>query len=88
MIYLIEKEAYNWISCNRMYRYLLSNFCTYYEGITTGAYTQNYVQLFDYLTSIVVFLIIKYIFTVKQSEKVGVEKVICLGGSLTFGIIC
>lgn len=65
---------------------LLSNFCTYYEGITTGAYTQNYVQLFDYLTSIVVLLIIKYIFAVKWSENVGVEKVICLGGSLTFGI--
>ena len=65
---------------------LLSNLCTYYEGITTGTYTQNYVQLFDYLTAIVVFLIIKYIFNLKWSIKNDIGKLIGFLGSLTFGI--
>lgn len=67
---------------------VLSNLCTLYEGRTTGKYTQNYVQLFDYLTAIVVFLIVKYLFVAKRpslsSGKIG--KVICFCGSLTLGI--
>jgi len=67
---------------------LLSCFCTYYEGITTGKYTQNYVQLFDYLTTIVVFILIKYVTTrkYKKLSEGNVAKMVCVAGSLTFGI--
>lgn len=66
----------------------LSNMCTYYEGITTGTFTQNYVQLFDYLTAIITFLLIKYIFVVwKPTWNDGMQgKIICTVGSLTLGI--
>lgn len=39
---------------------LLSNICTYGEGALNGSYTQNYVQLFDYVTAIVAYIVIKY----------------------------
>ena len=39
---------------------MLSCVFTYYEGIQTG-FTQNYVQLFDYLTTICAFILIKKI---------------------------
>lgn len=66
----------------------LSNLCTYYEATTLGTYTQNYVQLFDYLTAIVVFLLAKsMVFKVAQKRyKYEITKVIYLVGSLTFGI--
>lgn len=67
---------------------LLSCLCTLYEGKTTGTYTQNYVQLFDYLTTIVAFITIKYIVTVAvpQLSQGKLSKIICLIGSFTFGI--
>lgn len=43
---------------------LISSICTYYEGETMGGYTQNYVQLFDYVTAMLAFLVIKYLFVV------------------------
>lgn len=60
---------------------------TYYEGIHTG-FTQNYVQLFEYLTAICVFIFIKKICnhgtSILQKPKIG--KIITVLGSLTFGI--
>lgn len=66
---------------------LISSICTYYEGETTGTYTQNYVQLFDYVTTIVAFLLIKYLFVVRM-KKINdtAKKIITTAGSLTFGI--
>ena len=67
---------------------LLPCICTYWEGITTGKFTQEYVLLFDYATSIVAFLVIKYLMVCglpKLSEG-KVAQVICYIGSLTFGI--
>lgn len=66
----------------------LSCLCTLYEGKSTGSYTQNYVQLFDYLTSISSFIIIKYmveVFIPQLSEGMISEAVYRMG-SLTFGI--
>lgn len=67
---------------------ILSCICTYWEGSTTGTYTQNYVQLFDYVTTIIAFLIIKYIFTeiIRLSSTGKMQDVICYIGSLTLGI--
>ena len=67
---------------------VLSCLCTYYQGITTGKFTQKYVQLFDYMTAIAAFIFIKSI-VVKglpflSRGKPG--KMICFLGSLTFGI--
>ena len=67
---------------------LLSNLCTYYEAATKGTYTQNYVQVFDYLTAIVAFLTIK-VLTVMMTDKdhkIQTMKKIEFMGSLTFGI--
>lgn len=67
---------------------LLSNLCTYYEASNTGYYTQNYVQLFDYLTAIVAFLTIKALTVIitDKDHKIQAMKKIEFMGSLTFGI--
>lgn len=66
----------------------LSCLCTKYEWILTGAYTQNYVQLFDYLLTIVIFLLVKYIVTVAfvRLQEGILAKLVCNIGTLTFGI--
>lgn len=65
----------------------ISCICTYYEGINIK-FTQNYVQLFDYVTAIVVFILIKEIVERKltTSKIPKISKIICLIGGLTFGI--
>lgn len=66
---------------------IFSCICTTYQGVTSGQYSQNYVQLFDYTSAIYVFIIIKYIVVVQLDNLKGkVEKYIVLLGSLTFGI--
>lgn len=67
---------------------LLSCACTYYEAKTTGQYTQNYVQLFDYITAIAAFLLIKY-FTLQKFSKFFTGRIgnsIRYIGSLTLGM--
>ncbi len=66
----------------------LSCLCTFYEGRTIGTYTQNYVQLFDYLTAIAFFIIIKYIvlMVVPQLGEGRLSEIIYQIGPLTFGI--
>lgn len=66
----------------------LSCLFTYHEGRSTGKFTQNYMQMFDYVTAMGAFILIKYFVTVacpKLSEG-KISKVVCLIGSLTFGI--
>lgn len=64
---------------------MLSNLCTYYEALKTGHYSQNYVQLFDYVAAIVTFLIIKYATVTMETPK-SISQAINLVGGLTFGI--
>ena len=68
---------------------LLSCGCTYYEGTHDEmVFTQNYVQLFDYLTAICVFITIKY-YCIQYdgfSTHPNLVRVIGIIGSLTFGI--
>ena len=59
---------------------IFSCLATYWEGTTTGTYTQNYVQLFDYVTTIVAFLLLKKMFCECKWSWIPVI------GSLTFGI--
>lgn len=65
----------------------LSCLCTYHEGWTTGQYTENYVQLFDYISTICVFLLVK-VFVTRTQDQIGpaVKAAVCMAGSLTFGI--
>lgn len=64
----------------------LSILCTYWEG-KTGEYTQNYVQLFDYVTAIVSFILIKYFVTkVPLMSEGKMAEIICRLGPLTFGV--
>lgn len=66
----------------------ISCLCTFCEGKFVGTYTQNYIQLFDYLIAIAVFLLIKYIVLVivPESSDGKFAGTIRLVGSLTFGI--
>ncbi len=65
----------------------LSNVCTLMDAKINGSYSQNYVQLFDYMTTIVVFIVIKYLVIVKnKTYRPRVEKVVCFMGSMTLGI--
>ena len=68
---------------------MLSNMCTYYDADVNGAYSQNYVMLFDYIISIAVFVIIKYTFIVAFPDFLNtgrIKRMICFAGSLTLGI--
>lgn len=67
---------------------LLSCLCTLYEGKTTGIYTQNYVELFDYVSAMAAFIVIKYIVivAVPQLSEGKLSKVVCRMGSCTLGI--
>ena len=67
---------------------ILSNLCTYIEAYINGVYSQNYVQLFDYVTSIVFFVFVKYIFVVVKPSlcEDNIGKNICFLGSMTLGI--
>lgn len=68
---------------------MASSACTFYEG-THGEmkFTQNYVQLFDYLTTIFTFLFIKW-FVIKgfnDNCPERLKRLIITIGSLTFAI--
>ena len=68
---------------------VISCICTYYEG-THGemTFTQHYVQLFDYLSAITAFMVIKYIF-IKNEHKSWYLKtsgILALIGGLTLGM--
>lgn len=67
---------------------LISSYYTYNEGITTGTFTQNYVQMFDYVIAISTYIIIKYIIVVLLNESFTkkISTAICSIGSLTFGM--
>lgn len=60
---------------------------TYDEGMRYG-FTQNYVQLFDFVTTMVVFLLVRFLFERKNifSKFPQIEKSICSLGVLTFGV--
>lgn len=66
----------------------LSNYCTLNEARIKGSCTQNYVQLFDYLLAIVVFILIKALFVnvLYKKDRKLFNKIICYIGSLTLGI--
>lgn len=67
---------------------IISNICTLKEATIRNEYSQHYVGLFDYLSAIVFFIVIKYIFEVlipKINEK-KISKIICLLGSTTIGV--
>lgn len=61
---------------------------TIHQSVTTATYTQDYVQLFDYMIAIAVFLTVKYLFEGKDilAQQDGLQKTICSVGQLTLGI--
>lgn len=67
---------------------VLSNICTYYEAGITGCYTQNYVMMFEYVSAITAFIVIKYLYTVKLQhvDTHRFDRFICFMGTLTLGI--
>ncbi|MBR4455317.1 MAG: acyltransferase [Solobacterium sp.] len=66
----------------------VSGICTVAEARMNGAYSQNFVQLFDYVIAIAAFLLIKLMFTsgFMQNKYPVIEKAICFMGSVTLGI--
>lgn len=63
----------------------ISGMCTLAEGMYLGRYSENFTELFDYITAITFFLLIKRIIS-KGKMSVRTERKIILWGSLTFGI--
>lgn len=59
---------------------------TYYEGILTGQFTQNYVQLFDYYLAICVFITVKKVFIFDGNQNSRFATIICTVGTLTLGM--
>jgi surface polysaccharide O-acyltransferase-like enzyme len=66
----------------------LSNICTYTDAELNGAFSQSYVMLFDYLTAISAFILIKYLYTLIKADRESgiVSRAICFIGSTTLGI--
>lgn len=62
--------------------------CTYYQGTVQGKYTQDYVMLFDYVSTIAVFLLVKRFMLVgaPRISEGKASQIICFVGSLTLGI--
>lgn len=66
---------------------LLENICTYIDAKTFGKYSQGYVQMFDYVIAIYIYLLAKYIcINHKAIENNWLSKVVCFIGPLTMGI--
>ncbi len=66
-----------------------STICTLYQGHTTGTFTQNYLQLFDYVLAIAAFLLIKYISQHNKylsNTQSRVHRAAVFVSSLTLGI--
>lgn len=65
----------------------ISNAFTFYQGVKVG-FTQDFVELFDYVTTIFVFIFIKYLFVkkgfLKNNQKL--TNIISEIGILTFGM--
>lgn len=57
---------------------------TLYTG-TSGAYTQGYITLFDYVIAIALFLAVKYICSLIKFNDI-LKKIIAYCGSLTLGV--
>ncbi|MCR5747620.1 MAG: acyltransferase, partial [Lachnospiraceae bacterium] len=47
----------------------ISGICTFAEGISTGKFTYNYVEMFEFVTTTTVFLLIKYTVTRLDGTK-------------------
>jgi len=62
--------------------------CTYIRAKLVGEITGNYIPMIDYLSAVVVFVLIKYVFViVKPKISYGrIGRGICFMGSLTLGI--
>lgn len=84
----LSSKALGLISLLAVAGIAVSSACTCYQGFTQGSFTQDYVMLFDYVTAIAVFLLVKRLMVVKAPRlsegKIGLA--ICLVGSLTLGI--
>ena len=63
---------------------VISSMFTYHEGMRIG-FTQNFVHLFDYVTTISCFVTVKYLFSKRIIGERG-HALISLGGTLTFGM--
>lgn len=65
----------------------VSCFFTYHQGVNSG-FTQDFVQMFDYLTTICIFLLTKFICTRTNNlgNSVFWTNALSLVSSLTFGI--
>lgn len=68
---------------------LVSSGFTYYQGMTTG-YTQDFVQLFDWVSAIAVFVLVRFVF---EGGGISLERrapracrVFTFLGPLTFGV--
>ncbi|WP_029200381.1 acyltransferase [Oribacterium sp. NK2B42] len=65
----------------------LENVCTYVDARTYGKYSQGYVQMFDYVLAIYIFILVKHIcINYKALENNRISRVVCFIGSLTMGI--
>lgn len=67
----------------------ISCIITFLAGVRKGEFSQDYVQLFDYVSAITIFLFIKKCVVSRKEKKAETKKVffdIGFVGSLTFGI--
>lgn len=84
----IKRESWCGIAFATLIGIVLSCLCTFIDGKMNGSYSQSYVQLFDYVTTVAAFIFIKRAVTVSipalKCKKVrgGVRAI----GSLTFGM--
>jgi hypothetical protein len=86
----MKNKQWVWLLAATIIEILLEATITIHQGVTTGEYIQNYVQLFEYVIAIAVFVIIKYLFECKKisfGECTGAESNMCRG-IIDIGNVC
>ena len=81
----IKKETCFLLSLLALIGISISCCLTLLEGYNTGIYSQKYMQLFDYVSAIAAFVLVKRLFIWKAVPE-RTAFLICYIGSLTFGI--
>ena len=84
-ISLIKKKICNLLILLAVIGISVSCGITLLEGKNTGIYSQKYMQLFDYVSAIAAFVVVKRLF-MRKAVPERTAFLICYIGSLTFGI--
>ena len=78
----IKKQHIIYLICMGIFCVIVSSFCIYYMKSLNSNFLENYLGMFNYLLSIIFFITVKWIYYLKPSNKMFVNKI----ALITFGV--